>query len=387
MREHRWQRIVEAINAHNLGGVLLMDPLNIRYATDTTNMQLWNTHNMFRACYVGADGYMTLWEYKGLDFLSTYNPLVKDVRQSASTFYFSSGDRAEQDAESLAGEIADVVRSHGNGSMRLGADKLMVNALRALERQGLEVADGEAVMEKTRAIKGPDEIAAMRCAVHACEMSLHEMQRQAVPGMTENDVWAVLHAENIKRGGEWIETRLLASGQRTNPWFQECGPRVIQNNEILAFDTDLIGCYGMCVDISRTWFIGDGEPTHEQKRLYTEAHAQIFDNMATLGPGTTIPEVVQALRKVPDEFQDGKYGCAMHGVGLCDEWPLVPYPDIYEPGRFDYPLEPGMMLCVEAYIGAIGGKEGIKLEDQVLITDDGYECLSQYPYEDSLLLT
>jgi hypothetical protein len=62
------------------------------------------------------------------------------------------------------------------------------------------------------------------------------------PGLTEDDIWAVLHAENIRRGGEWIETRLLASGPRTNPWFQECGPRTIQQNEIVAFDTDLIGC-------------------------------------------------------------------------------------------------------------------------------------------------
>ena len=49
---------------------------------------------------------------------------------------------------------------------------------------------------------------------------------------------------NIRRGGEWIETRLLTSGPRTNPWFQECGPRIVQPNEILAFDTDLIGPYG-----------------------------------------------------------------------------------------------------------------------------------------------
>ena len=68
-------------------------------------------------------------------------------------------------------------------------------------------------------------------------------------------------APHIRRGGEWIETRLLASGPRTNPWFQECGPRIVQNNEIVAFDTDLIGAYGFCIDISRTWWVGDQRPT------------------------------------------------------------------------------------------------------------------------------
>ena len=57
---------------------------------------------------------------------------------------------------------------------------------------------------------------------------------------SEDDIWAVLHAENIRRGGEWIETRLLASGPRTNPWFQECGQRIVQNNEIVSFDTCLL---------------------------------------------------------------------------------------------------------------------------------------------------
>ena len=83
---------------------------------------------------------------------------------------------------------------------------------------------------------------------------MERVARENIPigNMSENDIWAVLHAENIRRGGEWIETRLLASGPRTNPWFQECGPRIVQNNEILAFDTDLVGSYGICVDISRT---------------------------------------------------------------------------------------------------------------------------------------
>ena len=106
---------------------------------------------------------------------------------------------------------------------------------------------------------------AMRCAAHACETAVAAMEvftRENVPkgGISEDDIWSVLHAENIRRGGEWIETRLLASGPRTNPWFQECGPRLIQNNEIVAFDTDLIGCYGICIDISRTWWVGDARP-------------------------------------------------------------------------------------------------------------------------------
>ena len=385
MREWRLQRLVGEINARDYAGVLLFDPLNIRYASDTTNMQLWATHNPFRACLVMADGYMIIWDYKCSDLLTAYNPLVRETRGGASFFYFNAGDGASAAAERFSAEIDSLLQSHCGSNKRLAVDKIMLHGLRALESKGIEVHDGEEIMEKTRAIKGPDEILAMRCSVHACEQAMHEMQRQAAPGMTENDVWSILHAENIKRGGEWIETRLMSSGTRTNPWFQECGPRVIQNNELLAFDTDLVGCYGICCDISRTWFLGDGTPTAEQKTLYQEAHAQIFDNMAQLAPGKSIQQLVDDMRPLPDEYAERRYGCAMHGVGLCDEWPLIKYRNDFEAGEFDATLAPGMVICVEAYIGAVGGKEGVKLEDQVLITEEGYECLSVYPYEECLL--
>ena len=74
----------------------------------------------------------------------------------------------------------------------------------------------------------------------------------------------------------------------------------------------------------------------------------------------------------------------MHGVGLCDEWPLVAYPDQAVPGAFDYPLETGMTLCVEALISPERGDFSIKLEDQVLITENGYENLTLYPFDSAL---
>ena len=72
-------------------------------------------------------------------------------------------------------------------------------------------------------------------------------------------------------------------------------------------------------------------------------------------------------------------------MGLCDEWPLIAYSDGYVEGAFDYELEPGMMLCVEALVGEEGGDFCIKLEDQVLITEDGHETFTQYPFDPVLL--
>ena len=387
MRAHRHARLTKAITDKDIGGILMFDPLNIRYATDTPNMQLWNTHNPFRAVLLTADGHMVLWEYKGarFSFLSSFNPLVKEVRGGASMFYFSTGDKAELAAGRFVAQVDEIMRARVSDNRRLAVDKIMLHGYHALVEAGFEVLDGEEITEHTRAIKGEDEIKAMRCAMHSCELAIAEMEAICQPGLSEDEVWAELHRGNIKRGGEWIETRLLASGPRTNPWFQECGPRIIQPNEIVAFDTDLIGVYGMCTDISRTWFIGDGEPTAEMKRLFRVAHDHIMQNMDLLAPGVPFKDLVFGGHQLDEEFVPGQYSCRMHGVGLCDEWPSIRYPQDYEEGTFDYVCEPGMMLCVEACIQTQGGEFAIKLEDQVLVTETGYENLTKYPFDARLL--
>ncbi len=390
MRAYRHKRLTDQVVKRGLAGLLMFDPLNIRYATDSTNMQLWNTHNPFRAVLLCADGYMVIWDYKNSPFLSTFNPLVREQRSGADLFYFDRGDKVGAAADVFSNEVRLLLAEHAPGLKRLAIDKIMLHGLRAMEKQGFEVIDGEEVTEKSRAIKGPDEILAMRCASHACEVAVREMEdfarAKVGDGVTcEDDIWAVLHAENIRRGGEWIETRLLASGPRTNPWFQECGARVCQQNEIISFDTDLVGAYGICTDISRSWWIGDQRPRPDM--IYAMQHGveHIMTNMQMLKPGVMIPELSAGTHVLDAQFQKQKYGCLMHGVGLCDEWPLVAYPDNAVEGAYDYPLEPGMTLCVEALVSPEGGDFSIKLEDQVLITEDGFENLTRYPFDDALM--
>ena len=74
-----------------------------------------------------------------------------------------------------------------------------------------------------------------------------------------------------------------------------------------------------------------------------------------------------------------------HGVGLCDEYPSIYYPEDYPASGYDGVLEPGNAICVESYCGAVGGREGVKLEQQVLVTESGFEDITSYPFEDKLL--
>jgi Xaa-Pro aminopeptidase len=385
LREYRLLRLQEQIRKHDCAGLLLFDPLNIRYATDTTNMQLWIAHNAARACFVPPEGKVILWDFHNCEHLSAHLPLVGEVRHGASFFYFETGDKTEAAAAHFVDEVIDVMKSHGGVNKRLAVDKIETSGCVRLVEKGIEIIEGQMLTEHARAIKNVNEIRAMRCAVHACEMAVEEMRYAMRPGVSENEMWAALHAGNIKRGGEWIETRILSSGPRTNPWFQECGPRIMQEGDMMAFDTDLVGTYGYCCDISRSWIVGDVAPTEEQKTLYKVAYDHVMTNIGLIKPRMSFAEMTAKAHRLPEEYRALRYGVLAHGVGLCDEYPCVRYPEDVEAHGYSGRFERGMTLCVEAYIGAVGGLEGVKLEEQVLITETGCETLSTYRYEDALL--
>jgi Xaa-Pro aminopeptidase len=160
---------------------------------------------------------------------------------------------------------------------------------------------------------------------------------------------------------------------------------VIEAGDVVAFDTDLIGPYGFCADLSRSWLCGDGRASDEQRDLFSIAADQIAYNTALLRPGTTFRELVEKAKNPPPDCFPARYGVLYHGVGLADEYPTLPHAADWTDDTPDGVLEPGMVLCVESYIGRLGGGEGVKIEEQVLITGTGAEKLSSYPLDSRLL--
>lgn len=379
LRRYRLERVRQQLHERDHGGALLFDPPNIRYAVDVANMQVWALHNKCRYVYVATDGPVILFDYGCARHLSQGYELVDETRLATPHTYFTNGGRQIEHIGRWAAEIAELVRRHGGGNKRLAVDKLDPLGTHALEREGVVIADGEELMEWARAIKNADEIVAIKEAIAACEAGIEKMWRELKPGMTENELWSHLHAVNIARGGEWIECRLLTSGERTNPWFQECSDRVIQPGDIVGFDTDLIGPNGYCADISRTWVAGEVRPTNEQNSLYHLALDNLQHNLDLVKAGLGFREFTEKSFRLPEEYVDRRYSCIMHGVGLCDEFPFATYREDFARWGFDGVFEAGMTVCIEALIGKVGGKECVKLEQQVLVTETGYELLSKAP--------
>ena len=385
IREFRLGRVREQLRRLDYAGILLYDPLNVRYATDSSNMQVWTMHNAVRYCFIATEGPVILFDFHNCEHLSVHLELIDEIRPAVAWYYFGAGNRVNEVAQRWAAEIADLVTAHGGGNRRLAIDQCNLEGIEALHTLGVETFNGEEVMELARVIKCEEEIKAMRCTIATCERAMEIMHSKLEPGITEQRLWAYLHAENIARGGEWIETRLLASGPRTNPWFQECGSRVIEEGDLLAFDTDLIGPYGICADISRTWLCGDKPPGDEQRTLYRLAYEQLQANQALLKPGVTFKELTHTAQLLPLDYLPNHYSVLYHGVGLCDEYPSIYYPDCWEAYGYDGVLAENMVICVESYVGRVGGREGVKLEEQVLVTINGPLPLSSYRFEPALL--
>ena len=380
-RAYRLSRIRDQLKRHDCAAILLYDPVNIRYALDVSNMQLWMTHNPSHYAVICAEGPAIDFEYKGSEHVAKGIETIDEIRPAISWFYFSAGNNLARRCDKWADEIADIVRQHGGGNKRLAVDKLEPLGVDALRNRGITLVEGQELTEHARCIKSPAELELMSWTVRVCEAAMARMYERSEPGRTEQEIWSEMHFENIRSGGEWIETRLLAAGPRTNPWFQECSDYICEEGDILAFDTDLIGPYGYCADLSRSWTIGHTRMSNEQRTLYAAAVEQIDHNLSILKAGMSFREFNERSWKIPAKYMERRYSVALHGVGLADEWPSVPlHPDFAR--AYDGRFAENMVVCVESLIGEEGGRECIKLETQAVIGANGARRLDSFPWEE-----
>lgn len=378
-RAYRLSRMRMLMDRHDVAGLLLYDPVNIRYAFDCQNMSVWTSHNPLRYALILNGGPGIMFEFKGCEHLNHGLPGIDEIRISTGWMFMCAGDRSGERLSLWADEIAAEVRAHGGGNRRLAVDRIEPEGVAALNARGIEIIDGGQITEIARSIKSADEIELMRWTIRVCEAGMARIYRHSDPGVTERELWAHLHFENARSGGEWLETKLLTCGPNTNPWYRECSDRECRLGEMISFDTDMVGPYGYCADLSRSWTCGDVPMTGLQRRLYATAREQIEHNLALLEPGLDFTEFNARSWRIPAAHQPYRYSLAAHGVGMADEWPVIllhPDFDTSHGGCF----ETGQVICVESLI-AEEGSESVKLETQVLITESGASRLDSFPWE------
>ena len=377
LRSYRLDRVRNELKKNNIEACILFDPVNVRYALDTVNMSVYNMHNLTRYCFIPVDGPTILYEYFNCEILSEGLDLIDEIRPAITWDYFSNGDESELQLKKWVNEVNNLSNSYFK-SKKIAIDVINGPAVNELNKKGIQVLEAKKILEQARVIKSSEEIKCMRAALDVADIGIIKMRDYLKSGITEDELWSILHKTNIENGGEWIECRILSSGSRTNPWMQESSNKIIQDGEIVSFDTDMVGPYGYCADISRAFVCGNKFNEH-QKHLYLTAVEQIDYNSRLIKDGVSFKEFAEKAWLLPEKYYGNRYSVMLHGIGLCDEWPAIRYPT--DGGERSGTFQKNMTITLESYIGEVGGNEGVKLEQQYLVGENGLELMSHHPLE------
>ena len=378
-RLHRYRtgRLVAEMRKYDIALCIMVNPISLRYAVNYRNYAAFMSHIPSTYLFMAQDGPYMLY--------NAFEPDVPESQKRKGQYisYFYAGDELEFFAEKFAEDVDNYLIEIGSNNRKVGVEYVNPSITQALERRGIEIIDGVMITERARLIKSEDELACIRWSVAVAQHGAAKVKQALRPGVSEVQLWALLNYANLANNGDWHDGRMLASGPRINPWLQEASERKLESGDLMGFDTDMIGPMGYFSDLSRTFHCGPNKPTDSQKEVYQLAMREIEHNLELIKPGNKFSYIQDNAFPVPEEFQNNAYPCIVHGVGMCDEYPHI-NPGFRGQLPYDEALQPGMVLCVESYMGAHGEVHGVKLEQQVAVTETGYDLMTTYPYEEAL---
>jgi Xaa-Pro dipeptidase len=380
LRSERLDRLQAAMRARGMAVCVFFHPANIRYATGASMMDVFCAGTSARYCVVPAVGDPVLFEWEmGVPYSSK---IVRDVRVAG--WWQFVGTRRVEKTDRMAAELSDVLSELGTAGEEVGVDRVDAAAFLALQRAGLRVVDASPVTDAAREVKTPEEVKVMRFNGAIGAEMMAEFEAAIAEGIAEYELFARLSDSLLRRRGEVVFSRLVASGENTNPWGSEARDKRVRNGDLVAVDTDAVGYEGYLIDFSRTFLCGEAPPSREAAEAYRVAHDSLLSMRAALRPGVSFREYAASVPAIPEKYLPLRYDLMVHGAGLEDEGPII-----YYDGQGDNPddeyIQENMALCLECYIGAAGGSCGVKLEDQLLVTTGGSELLCSYPYDSRLL--
>ncbi len=384
VRAYRLGRVRAEMEKRGIAACVLHDQVNIRYATGARNMQIFSSRNTGRYLLL-TERDAILYEFTGAMHLADGLETITEVRPAITASFVAAGDRIAEREKLWARETAAALRELVGTKTTIGVERMNAGAAAALAAAGFHLVDAQEPVEMARCIKSDEEMKCVRASLRATEIGVGRLRTAIRPGLTENALWSVLHQSVIEQDADYVETRLLNSGPRTNPWFQESGTRAIGENELIALDTDVVGCHGYYADFSRTFHSGPAVPSETQRTLYKTAHEQVHHNMGIIKPGMSFRDYADRAWDIPEQYHANRYYLSAHGVGMTGEYPYLYHRADFPDAGYDGVIKPGMTLCVESFIGEEVGREGVKLEQQVLVTKTGIELLSHFPFEKALL--
>jgi Xaa-Pro dipeptidase len=379
LREYRLARAMAALEASDLGALLVFDNNNIRYLTGVAIGE-WTRDKLCRYALYTRTGELFLWDFgSAAVHHRMYCPWLRPEHCIASytTMRGATAPEANLPQRAVA-EIKDILAGAGVAGLPVGVDFAEISTLFELQRQGVDVRDGQQVMLGARQIKSADEIALLSTAAAMVDGVYQEITDALRPGVRENEIVALANKRLYEMGSDDVESINAVSGERCNPHPHNFSDRMIRPGEQAFFDImHSFNGYRTCY--YRTFSVG--RSTQAQRDAYARASEWMQAALGAIKPGVSTDQVARLWPAAPEfGLPDEKTAFGLqfgHGLGLA----LHERPIISRLSSLDAPMEicKGMVFAVETYCPASDGVSAARLEEEVVVVDDGVQIITRFP--------
>lgn len=410
MRNERIERAQAALKKHGFGAMLVFNYENHRY------LGYYSTHQYARRRpgtyllliqgagfpYVPEDPHPPEWEERLMPWFKDKMILKTSAQYWTLLGHPDKPDYLDSHWENTAKEIKLILEEHGVANLPCGVDVTNFNMINACQKEGINMVDGNHVMATARMIKTSDEIECLKMAGVIAESAHWEVTKALRPGVTEWQMAGVAANACYKLGAEDMEgpSFVVCSGERTGRSVPAMPTdKIVRPGDLFLIDINGISYQGYRTCFYRTHVVGD-KPTEFQKEVYNCAYEAVTALANAIKPGITNYEAQQIWLDagkhpgkwgmVPKWPEPGRYyfGTIAHHIGLCsgDPGPNIPGFLGIDPSKAPLKLEKNMCFAVEAgcftWDGSKWAKDGVKIENCGVITENGWEIFYRFPYKE-----
>jgi Xaa-Pro aminopeptidase len=387
LRTERLARAKKLLGESDLGAVLCFDMNNIRYIS-ATHIGMWAIDKLVRFCLLPRNDEPIVWDFgSAARHHAIYCPWLDGEQRSRAGISTLRGAIAPEvgRAQEVARKIRVELEERGLLAEPLGVDVVELPVLRALEAEGIDVVDGQQLMQNARMLKTRDEITLLDTACAMVDSAYDELYRALRPGIRENECVALVSKVLHELGSEHIEGVNAISGERCSPHPHVFTDRMLRPGDPAYFDI-LHAFNGYRTCYYRTLAVGSASPA------LVDAYARcrdILDHAISLiRPGVTTADVVGEAFPRAEEFgfPDEEAAFALqygHGVGL-SSWEKPVFSRLVS---FDHPEQvlEGMVFALETFWPASDGWSAARIEEQLVVTADGCQVITRFPAEELLI--
>jgi Xaa-Pro dipeptidase len=382
LRGYRLGRAKAALEASELGALLVFDINNIRYLTSTMIGE-WARDKVARYALLTRRGEPILWDFgSAAKHHELYAPWLPEGHSRAGMVGLRGSVAPEAGLIRRAvAEIHDMLRQDGVADLPIGVDIAELPMLLELQRAGLRVEDGQQVMLDARQIKSPDELALLSTAAAMVDGVYQTIVEALKPGVRENEIVALATKQLYDMGSDDVEAINAVSGERCNPHPHNFSDRLIRPGDQVYFDIiQSFNGYRTCY--YRTFAVGRSTPA--QRDAYKQCREWMDASIELVRPGVTTDEIARVWPRAEEfGFPSEMAAFALqfgHGLGLA----LHERPIISRLNSLEHPfeLEEGMVFALETFCPAKDGVSAARIEEEVVVTADGPRLLTLFPAEE-----